>query len=84
MLWIYSSLTVDLYTVEDRVDNSDKLLLNDTNFPNLSSDKQINLDMIDTIKITRRTCPISELILVTWKTLSVIFQRKTDMEILFW
>ena len=84
MLWIYSSLTVDLYTVEDRVDNSDKLLLNDTNFPNLSSDKQINLDMIDTIKIMRRTCPISELILVTWKTLSVIFQRKTDMKILFW
>ena len=51
MLWIFSLLTVDLLIREYRIANSDKQILNDTNFPNLRSDKQINLDMIDTIKI---------------------------------
>ena len=79
MLWIFSLLTVDLLIREYRIANSDKQILNDTNFPNLRSDKQINLDMIDTIKIMWRTRPIFWLIIpVTWKALSVIFQRKID------
>ena len=54
MLWIYSygsTYSADLYTLEGRTGNSDKPTSNDTNFPNLSSDRQTNLDMINTIKI---------------------------------